>query len=396
MKIQTKIEHIQNRLKEQKIEGWLLYDNHGSNRFVKEILGIPEHLVLTRRIFYWIPQIGNPVKIVHHIEAENLDFLPGTTKLYLSWTELEKILANLLTGIKNVAMEYSPRNSNPYVSAVDAGTIDVIRELGVDVVSSADLLQYFTSVLDEEQITSHLEAASVLQTTLTKAWDLIADRLRLRKRITEYDVQNFILSEFAAQSCITDDGPICAVNEHTALPHYIATKYNAREIVPGDFILIDMWCRKDLPRSVYADITRVAVAAPHPTPRQEEIFKIVRTAQIKATEFVKDKIQSHHKVTGADVDDICRTYIQEMGYGKNFPHRTGHNIDTRVHGAGVHLDNLETSDHRRMLPGMCFSIEPGIYLPNEFGVRIEYNILIGLDGTVQVTGGVQESILPLL
>ncbi len=396
MDFHEKIEQIQARLQEQEVDGWLIYDNHGSNRFARELLGIPPHQVITRRFFYWIPKEGEPQKILHRIESESLSALPGKTHLYLSWTELEEVLRVVLREAKQIVMEYSPRNSNPNISVVDAGTVEVVHGFQIDVLSSADLLQYFTSVLTERQIETHLEAAAVLQTTAVRVWDLITDQLRAGNRITEYDVQKFILSEFTAQDCITEDGPICAVNGHSALPHYMATKQSAAEIQRGDFILIDLWCKKNVPHGIYADITRVAVAAPEPTPRQQEIFEIVRAAQKKATDCIHTRMHKGEKVRGAEVDDVCRGHIIEAGYGAYFTHRTGHNIDTSVHGAGANLDNLETSDYRKMLPGMCFSIEPGIYLPGEFGVRLEYDLLIHPNRSVEITGGTEEAILCLL
>ena len=393
---QKKIEQIQGRLNENEIDGWLLYDNHGSNRFVRELLGIPSHLVITRRFFYWIPKQGEPCKILHRIESESLNALPGKRHLYLSWTELESVLKKVIGKSKKIIMEYSPRNANPNISVVDAGTLEVIEGFGIEVMSSADILQYYTSVLDEKQICSHLEAASVLETAFSRAWDLIADSLREGRRITEYDVQKFILSEFTAQNCITEDGPTCAVNGNSALPHYMATKHQSREINRGDFILIDMWCKKDDPHAIYADLTRVAVAAPEPTPRQEEIFKIVKGALVKAVDYIRSRVQKGEEVQGAEVDDVCRDHIKRAGYGEFFTHRTGHNIDANIHGAGVNLDNLETADYRKILPGMCFSVEPGIYLPDEFGIRIEYNLLIGRDRAVEITGGTEENIICLL
>lgn len=396
MEFQEKVIRIQEYLQEQGIDGWLLYDNHGSNRFARELLGIHPRLVITRRFFYWIPQKGEVIKILHRIESESLDFLPGEKHLYLSWQELEEILGQVLGQAKKIVMEYSPRSANPNISVVDAGMFEVIQGFKIQVESSADLLQYFTSVLDERQMTSHLEAASVLETTISRVWDLIAERLHHGERITEYDVQKFILSEFTAQNCITEDGPTCSINGHSALPHYIATKQTAREIVRGDFILVDLWCKKDVPHGIYADITRVAVAAPQPSPRHQEIFDVVKKAQKTALECIHVKMKTGEKVKGAEVDDICRNYIKQAGYAEYFTHRTGHNIDTNVHGAGVNLDNLETSDNRQILPGMCFSIEPGIYLPDEFGVRLESNILIRHDRSVEITGGIEESIICLL
>ncbi len=293
-------------------------------------------------------------------------------------------------------MEYSPRNNNPYVSVVDAGTIELVRGLGIDVVTSGDLLQSFTSVLDEEQTVLHKHAALVVKETVQNAWDLIADRLRKGRSVTEYDVQQFILSEFLARNCITEEGPICAVNEHTALPHYVPLKHSAKKIERGDFILIDLWCKENHPRGIYADITRVAVAAPTPTPRQQEIFEIVHKSLMAGIDLIEKRMGAGESLKGAEIDDMCRKVISDAGYGKNFTHRTGHNIGIAVHGAGAHLDNLETVEDRKILPGTCFSMEPGIYLPNEFGVRLEYNIFIHPDRKVEITGGKEESLLCLL
>lgn len=395
MNFQETLSHIQHQLKKYKLDGWLIYDFHGSNKFAHELLGISPQAMLTRRFFYWIPQKGEPEKILHRIEAESLEAVPGKKHLYLSWIELEERLAKVLKGAKVVAMEYSPRNNNPYVSVVDAGTIEIVRDLGIEVVSSANLLQHFTSVLDEEQIYLHLEAAQVVKQTSDRAWDLISDRLRAGKKVNEYDVQQFILSEFLANDCITEDGPLCAVNGHSAMPHYVATRESAKPINRGDFILIDLWCKKNVPRAIYADITRVAIAAADPTPMQEEIFKIVKRALDVGIELITSKMEKNEPFTGAEIDDACRDYIKQMGYGDYFTHRTGHNIGTSVHGAGAHLDNLETADKRQILPGTCFSIEPGIYLPEDFGVRIEYDILIKTDRSVMITGGREESLICL-
>lgn len=396
MGMQEKISLIQGRLKEHALDGWLLYDHHGSNRFVRELLALPPTLILSRRFFYWIPQHGIPIKILHEIEAESLDDLPGEKRCYLSWNELHQQLTSLLQSAQRIAMEYSPRNQNPHVSMVDAGTIELVRESGVEVISSSDLLQYFTSVLSEEQIESHFIAAKVLEQTITRVWDLIADRIRSGKIITEYEVQKFILSEFTAHNCITENGPICATNGNSALPHYTATKEHTRSIARGDFILIDLWCKKDIPHSVYADITRVAVASSEPTPMQEEIFTIVKKAQERAIAFLIERMEGNQKIHGYEVDEVCRQVIVDAGYGAYFTHRTGHNIDTEVHGAGAHFDNLEMREERILLPGTLYSIEPGIYLPGAFGIRLESNVLINHKYQLTVTGGKEEVIQCLI
>lgn len=390
------IKEIQKRLIEHGLDGWLLYDSHASNRFMHELLRLSPHLVMTRRVFYWIPASGEPVKILHRIEFDCLDNYLGTTLLYTSWNDLESQLAAVIGKMKRIAMEYSPKNANPYVSVVDAGTVELVRSLGPEVVSSDDLLQHFTSVLTEEQLVTHKAAASVLEQTIDNVWEMIADRLRLGKRITDYDVQRFILSEFTAKKCITEEGPICAVNAASSHPHYRASKERAIEIQKGDWILVDLWCKQDSPYAVYADITRVAVAASGATPKQQEIFSVVRHAQKKALEFVQQRFASNKIVQGYEVDNVCRQFIKDKGYGEFFLHRTGHNIDTQVHGAGAHLDNLETSDTRKLLPGTCFSIEPGIYLPDEFGVRLEHDVVINHSKEIEITGGIVESIACLV
>lgn len=390
------IHKIQSKLHEEQLDGWLIYDYHGSNNFAKELLKIPEHGVFTRRLFYWIPQKGEPHKVVHYIESDCLDHLEGKKEVYLSWNELEKIIASFLKKHRKIAMEYSPRCAIPNISLVDGGTIDLIRACGAEVYSSANLLQSFFLPLDEKAVETHFAAMEILKKTTANTWDLIAHHLRKGIKLTEYDVQQFILSEFTASDYITEDGPICAVNENSALPHYVATKKNAKSIQMGDFILIDLWCKQNVANAIYADITRVAIAAPEPTPKHQEIFEIVREAQVRTIRFIEQRLNEKNPICGWEVDVQCRDYIEKRGFGKFFPHRTGHSIDTNVHGSGVNLDNFETCDTRLLNPGSCFSIEPGIYLPDEFGIRLECNGLITLQNQLQISGDSQESIFCLL
>jgi Xaa-Pro dipeptidase len=293
-------------------------------------------------------------------------------------------------------MEYSPRNAIPYISKVDAGTVDLVRSFGIEVVSSADLLQVFTSEWSEDQFHLHLEAAEVLDDTVSKAWDLIAYSLASNRPISEYDVQQFILTEFSQQNCLCEDPPICAVNAHSADPHYTPNAHNSTPIKPNDFILIDLWCKKKAPRAVYADITRVGVAAAQATAKQQHIFEIVRDARDAAMEFIESRLKQGIPVRGWEVDHVCRMMIQTAGYGEFFTHRTGHNIGEKDHGDGANIDNFETKDTRLLLPKTCFSIEPGIYLPEEFGVRLEHDVYIEADGrSVKVTGGLPTEIFCL-
>lgn len=396
MDFSTRLKQAQNLLDHLGIDGWLLYDFRKTNDLACRFLDIPGHALITRRFFYWIPKQGSPIKLVHRIESASLDHLPGEKRVFSAWEELESCLSALLKDSKRVAMEYSPRNAIPYVSKVDAGTVDLVRSFGIEVVSSADLLQVYTSEWDEEQLQLHLEAAEVLDLAVAKAWNLIANSLMSDVSISEYDVQQFLLAEFERRHCTCEDPPICAVNAHAADPHYTPKAHNSAFIKSGDFILIDLWCKTKAPRAVYADITRVGVAAAKATDKQQHIFNIVRRARDAAMELLISRLRQGLPVMGWEIDQACRATIQEAGYGEFFTHRTGHNIGERDHGDGANIDNFETKDSRLLLPKTCFSIEPGIYLPGEFGIRLEHDVYIEADGRgARVTGGLQKEIFYL-
>lgn len=387
---------VQKDLKQNRLDGWLLYDFRRSNDLACRVLEISPQQLLTRRLFYWIPADGTPLKILHNIESHVLDHLPGEKAIFFSWQDLENQLARCLSNSQIVAMEYSPKNGIPSVSKVDAGTVELIRSLGKEVVSSANLLQLYTCVWDESKLISHKFAASILSQIADEVWELISTCLRQNNELTEYDVQQFMLRRFADHGCISSDNPICAVNAHAADPHYTPNKEDYTSIKHGDLILIDLWCKKDHPHATYADITRVAVADTAPTPRQKEVFDVVRKAQKKATDFVGNRFAEKVEVRGWEVDQVCREVITDAGFGPYFVHRTGHNIDTTDHGPGAHLDNYETHDDRLLLPRTCFSVEPGVYLPEEFGIRLEYDVFVREDGTLLITGGEQDSLVTLL
>jgi len=396
MNWQTRIQDVQKHLQKEKIDGWLIYDFHRINPFATDFLKLDPDLLVTRRFFYWIPAKGDPVKILHVIEPHVLPNIPGKTEIYLKWQELEAQLGKVLKGSKTVAMEYSPRNAIPYLSKVDAGIIDLVRSFQVEVVSSASFLQYYTCVLDEQQLQFHLEAAQFLDKVVGDAWDRIADSLRKGIKINEHQVRMFIADEMTAHGFVTEGLPICAVNEHSADPHFEPLKEGSSVIKRGDFVLIDLWCKKNHPRAVYGDITRVAVADATSTERQREIFSIVRAAQKSAIDLVIERYARGESLKGFEVDAACRKVIEEKGYGKYFTHRTGHNIYTKDHGPGAHIDSLETQDLRELIPHTCFSIEPGIYIPGEFGIRLECDVYLGDEGKAQVTGGIEDDLLVLL
>jgi Xaa-Pro aminopeptidase len=394
--MRNKVAEAQKHLQEKHLDGWLLYDFHHSNELAHRFLEIPPAKMATRRFFYWIPAKGNPVRIVHAIESEMLDAWPGEKKVFSSWQSLEKELENVLKGKKRIAMEYSPKNAIPYVSKVDAGTVDLIRSFGVEVASSADFLLYFTSVLTDEQIKSQQWAAKALKEIVNGAWKLIGKILKQGKSISERDVQLYILNEFQKRKLIADSEPIVAVNAHSADPHFSTAETGSSIIREGDFILIDLWAKESSERCVFGDITQVAVADSKATEKQEEVFQVVRNAQKAGIALVKERFALKKSIRGWEVDEAVRTVIRNAGYGEFFIHRTGHNIEVELHGSGTHMDNLEMHDERPLLPRTCFSVEPGIYLPNEFGVRLESDVIIHKDGTIEVTGGEEDELLCLL
>ncbi|MCB1111196.1 MAG: M24 family metallopeptidase [Chlamydiales bacterium] len=385
------ISSIQELLEKHHLTGWLFYDFRRTNTLACQVLNISNEAHLTRRFFYWVPAAGDPVKIVNRLEEHVLDHLPGDILSYQTWKDLQVCLKKTLPNEAVVAMEYSPLNNIPYISKVDAGTVDLIRACGVEVVSSANLLQAYTAVLTPDQIHSHITAAKVLNKIADLTWEYVAKG----KGLNEYDVQQFILQQIHAHDCITESAPHCAVNANSANPHYCPSAERHVPIEKGDFVLIDLYCKCDIPDAVFADITRVAVLAAEPTAKQVEVFSIVKDAQETATKFVKERITNDIPVYGWEVDHVTRKVIADAGYGDYFVHRTGHNLGKSVHGDGVNLDNYESHDTRELLPSTCFTIEPGIYLPGEFGIRQEYDVLIHPKRKVEVTGGNQKEIICL-
>lgn len=396
MTFEDKLNTSQKLLREAQLDGWLLYDFRRSNTLACSFLDIPHDLMLTRRFYYWIPSEGEPVKIVSSVEPHVLDHLPGQRQVFRSWQDLESSLTALLDAPQRIAMEYAPMGSNPYVSMVDGGTLEFVRAQDVDVCSSADFMQQFTCVWTDEQADSHRYAAKVVMAAVDSAWERLAEELAAGRNVDEYTVQQWILEDFQKAGCVNHGDPIVAVNANSADPHYTPSKEQTQPIKPGDFVLIDLWCKQDFPDATYADICRVAVAAADATDEQKKVFDTVKAAQFAALDLVKERFGTGQDIMGWEVDDASRKVIKEAGYGEYFTHRTGHNIHTNDHGPGTHMDNLETQDRRKILPRTSFSIEPGIYLPGNFGVRLETDVYIREDLTVEVTGGLQEELIYLL
>ncbi len=386
---------IQSSLRDLKLDAWLLYDFRGSNPLARRVLGLDEKAINSRRFFYLIPAQGVPRKLLHRIETFVLDTLPGEKVVYLRWQELQNGIKELVSPFKRVAMEYSPKNAIPYVSHVDAGTIEMVKATGVEVVSSGDLITVFEATWDDAQWQMHLEADQHTQAGYDIAWGLIAERVRAKKTLREVDVQKAIMDHFARQKMTTYHPPIVGVGPHSGDPHYEPVPLKDSEIKEGDFVLVDLWAKMDKPRAVYSDLTRVGFVGKHVPERYKEIFDIVAAARDAAIERVKEAFAEKRDLRGWEVDDAAREVIKKAGYGDAFVHRTGHSIGQETHGNGANMDNLETHDERRVLQRTCFSIEPGIYLP-EFGVRSEVNVYIDGDGEVHVTGGLQTEVLPIL
>jgi Xaa-Pro aminopeptidase len=377
-------------------DGWLLYDFRGLNVLARRVVGLGGDGMLTRRWFYFIPAQGEPRKLVHRIESGALDHLPGSRHVYLRWQELEAGVGDLVAGRRRVAMEYVPRNANPYVSRVDAGTVELVRSFGAEVLPSGDLVQLFEATWDDEQWAMHLEAARHTRSAFDAAFAFIAERVRRDGTVRETEVQQRILDHFAAHRLVTDHPPIVAVGPHSGDPHYAPGPGSDAPIREGDFVLIDLWAKLDRPRAVYSDLTRTGFVGAEVPARYEDVFRVVARARDAAIARVRDAFAARQPLQGWQVDQAARDVIDQAGYGEAFCHRTGHSIGQETHGNGANMDNLETHEERRVLPRTCFSVEPGIYLP-EFGVRSEVNVFVDAGEKVHVTGGdPQERVLPIL
>lgn len=384
------LEVIQAALRDHNMDAWLFYDHHYRDPIGYRILGLPEDALVTRRWYYLVPADGEPRKLVHRIEAGRLDSLPGSKGVYSSWQELDLGLAAMVAPYQRIAMQYSPRNAIMYVSLVDAGTVEVLRELGKDVVSSADLVSRFEAVLTDEQIASHYEAQTALDEILAEGFREMGRRVR-SGRVTEFDMVQWLQEAMRRADLIWEHGTNVSVNENSADSHYEPDFKRAKEIREGDFVLIDIWARKNRPGTCYYDITWTGVIGREPSEHEQHVFSIVKAARDAAIQTVSEAFANNRPIAGWQADDAAREVIRNAGYGEYFTHRTGHNIGNILHGNGAHLDNLETHDERLILPNTCFSVEPGIYL-DKFGIRSEVN-MIATPGNAAVTGRIQQELV---
>ncbi|MBX3075061.1 M24 family metallopeptidase [Candidatus Obscuribacterales bacterium] len=391
----TLIERIQEQLRSESIDGWLFYYFKNNDPIALSILGMTEgHM--TRRWFYYVPAKGEPVKLVHGIELDVLDALPGTKEVYVGWKQLEQKLGDILTDAKSIAMQYSPKNAVPYVSRVDAGTIELIRSLGKNVVTSGNLVQAFEASWSEAQLQTHIYAVESLRKIVFEAFAEVKRLINKGEAVNEYDIQQFIMGRFDHYEMTTYSPPIVAVNGHSGLPHYQPSKEEHAPIKKGDFLLLDIWAkRRDVRDAIYGDITWTGYVGTEVPTEFVKIFDIVKGARDAALDHVKDAVAKGEVLHGWQVDEVARTYIRERGYADYFIHRTGHSIGTEVHGNGANLDNLETKDERVLIYKHGFSIEPGVYL-KEFGVRSEIDVYIEEGKTLVAGGPIQEKIIPIL
>ncbi len=392
-----KLDEIQAALREQQLDGWLFYDHHHRDPIAYRILGLSDSLHVTRRWYYLVPAQGEPRKLVHRVEQSRLDGLPGAKRVYSSWPELEQELGAMLASSTRLAMQYSPRNAIMYISLVDAGTVEFLREMGKTIISSADLVSRFEAVLTPEQIASHYRAQRKIDDILSAAWKEIAARVRPPDQtrdgaaVSEYDIVVWLREALRQAGLLWEHGPNVSVNANSSDSHYEPTAEVAKPIRKGDFVLIDIWGREDQPASCFYDITWTGVVGRQPSEHERQVFATVAQARDAAIKAVQDAFRSNEPISGWQPDDAARSVICEAGLGQYFTHRTGHNIATELHGNGANLDNSETHDERLILPFTCFSVEPGIYLP-EFGVRSEVN-MITEPGQAMVTGRIQSELV---
>jgi Xaa-Pro dipeptidase len=387
---------VQAALRADGVDGWLLYDFRGLNPIAADITGVLRqagHLA-TRRWYYLIPAAGDPRALVHAIEPKALAHLPGAATRYAGREQLEAGLRHVLAGLKRVAMEYSPGCAIPYVARVDAGTIELVRQAGADVVSSGDLIQRFAAVWNDEQVATHERAAEKLYRVKDHAFDTIARRLRDGVPTNEYDIQQLMVGWFRDEGLLSDSDPDVSAAANSGNPHYLPTAASHRAINADEIVLLDLWGKLEGVGAVFADITWVGYTGRQVPDRYARAFAAIAAARDRAIALVRDAAQTERQLRGWEVDRAASTVLREAGYGDQILHRTGHSLGTSVHGDGVNMDDYETHDDRRLLPGTGFTIEPGVYF-EDFGVRTEINMIVSTHDA-RVTGPVQSEIVRLI
>ena len=387
--LESRLRNAQEHLLSEEIDGWLLYDYWGMNPIFADTVGAIANV--TRPCWLWVPVSGAPMLLVSYVDQGRFGRLGLETLLWVSRSQMRNRLRELLRGARVVAMEYSPEGALPRVSWVDAGTVEMVRGLGVEVVSSSDTVQYATQRWSEADLRSHRAAASRLDSIVQDAFRYIGERLKFRP--TEYEVAEFIRSRFREEGMEAPDGPIVAVNEHGADPHFDPTPANSHAITWGDWVLIDLWARMEGEENMYADITWTGCVGDTVPSEHREVFEVVVGARDAAVSAIAVHSEQGRRPQGWEIDKVARDYIGDAGYGERFSHRLGHSIGREVHGNAVNLDSWETHDTRRLIPGIATSVEPGIYLPGKFGVRSEIDVYISEEGPVVTTAVQREPVM---
>ena len=382
---------VQKTLASENVDGWLLYDFHGSNPVAVRLAGLAGTGKMTsRRWYYFIPATGTPKKLVHAIEPATLDALPGDKRMYSGRQQLEQGVGELVRGSKVVAMEFSPECAIPYISRVDAGTVDFLRRLGLRVVSSGDLVQRFEAVWDAAAIATHRAASEKLYRIKDRTFEYIGAKLSAGEHLNEYEVQQTMVKWFGEEGLVADSAPIVGAQENAGNPHYGPSATASRAIRPNELVLLDLWGKLKQPGAVYADITWCGFAG-DPPPEIAKAFGVIVAGRDAAVAKVQSAVAAGQPVHGWEVDRATRDVIMAAGYGDYFIHRTGHSLGEEVHGNGVHMDDYETHDDRRLIAGTGFTIEPGIYTKT-FGVRTEINMVVGAKNA-EVTGPRQQTLV---
>jgi Xaa-Pro aminopeptidase len=386
---------VQKALQEDGLDAWLLYDFRGSNPIAARLTGLAgSGKMATRRWYYLIPATGEPRGLVHAIERHNLDGVPGEKRPYSRRDELAAGLRALLGGTRRVAMEYSPGNNIPYISRVDAGTVEAVRQAGAEVVSSGDLVQRFEAVWSDEVYRTHCVAAEKLYRIKDRAFDLVRERVG-SGTLTEYDVQQEMLKWFEEEGLVADDTPNVSAQENAGNPHYHPSRDVHRPIRRDEIVLLDLWGKLPAPGAVFADITWVGFTGEAVPETYARAFAAARDGRDAGIELVQSAVRAGRPLRGFEVDRATRAVIERAGFGAQFIHRTGHSLGEDVHGNGVHMDDYETHDDRRLIPGTGFTIEPGVYT-SEFGVRTEINMFVSeRDAVVTGPGTLQTEIVEL-
>ena len=387
------IEAIQAALREGHLDAWLLYDFHGSNPIARAVVALDDNALTTRRWYYLIPARGEPRALVHKIEQNSLAHLPGERLLYAGREQLGTALVDLVGEHRRLAMEYSPECAIPYVSRVDAGTVDVMRRLGATVVSSADLVQRFEAVWDDHALATHRDASSCLYRIKDRAFAMVKARIDTGAPVNELEVQQAMVGWFREEGLVSDSAPVVAAQENSGNPHYLPTAANSRAIHAGEIVLVDLWGKRDTAGAVFADITWVGYTGSPAPSEYVSVFECATHARDAAVALVSETAGSGRELRGWEVDRAARAVVVTAGFGDFFVHRTGHSLGEAVHGNGVHMDDYETHDDRRLLPGTGFTIEPGIYF-DTYGVRTEVDMYLG-ETAANVTGPLQDALVTL-